>query len=63
MKPGSKSKLSSVKNVIGFAKDPTGVAALYLGKKEGKKLDYMGKVGTGWSRSVSSKSGSSSTPS
>ena len=49
--------------VIGFAKDPTGVAALYLGKKEGKKLDYMGKVGTGWSRSVSSKSGSSSTPS
>src|SRR6476620_5663163 len=35
--------------VIGFVKDPTGVAALYLGKKEGKDLVYMGKVGTGWS--------------
>jgi hypothetical protein len=28
--------------VIGFVKDPTGVAALYLGKKEGKELVYMG---------------------
>jgi bifunctional non-homologous end joining protein LigD len=28
-------------------KDPTGVAALYLGKREGKELVYMGKVGTG----------------
>jgi ATP-dependent DNA ligase len=33
--------------VIGFIKDPTGLAALYLGKKEGKDLVYMGKVGTG----------------
>lgn len=41
--------------VIGFAKDPTGVAALYLGKREGKDLVYMGKVGTGWSRTVSSQ--------
>jgi bifunctional non-homologous end joining protein LigD len=41
--------------VIGFLKDPTGVAALYLGKKEGKDLVYMGKVGTGWSRTVSSQ--------
>ncbi|MTV16753.1 MULTISPECIES: non-homologous end-joining DNA ligase [Bradyrhizobium] len=41
--------------VIGFVKDPTGVAALYLGKQEGKKLVYMGKVGTGWSRTVSSQ--------
>lgn len=41
--------------VIGFVKDPTGVAALYLGKKEGKSLVYMGKVGTGWSRTVSSQ--------
>jgi bifunctional non-homologous end joining protein LigD len=41
--------------VIGFVKDPTGVAALYLGKKEGKGLVYMGKVGTGWSRTVSSQ--------
>jgi bifunctional non-homologous end joining protein LigD len=31
--------------VVGFIKDPTGVAALYLGKKEGKDLVYMGKVG------------------
>jgi bifunctional non-homologous end joining protein LigD len=41
--------------VIGFVKDPTGVAALYLGKREGKELRYMGKVGTGWSRTVSSE--------
>ena len=41
--------------VIGFVKDPTGVAALYLGKQEGKELRYMGKVGTGWSRTVSSQ--------
>lgn len=41
--------------VVGFVKDPTGVAALYLGKSEGKNLVYMGKVGTGWSRTVSSQ--------
>jgi bifunctional non-homologous end joining protein LigD len=41
--------------VIGFVKDQTGVAALYLGKREGKDLVYMGKVGTGWSRTVSSQ--------
>jgi bifunctional non-homologous end joining protein LigD len=41
--------------VIGFVKDPSGVAALYLGKREGKDLVYMGKVGTGWSRTVSSE--------
>ncbi|WP_050421453.1 non-homologous end-joining DNA ligase [Bradyrhizobium tropiciagri] len=41
--------------VIGFVKDPTGVAALYLGKQEGRELVYMGKVGTGWSRTVSSR--------
>ncbi|MGY3240042.1 ATP-dependent DNA ligase [Bradyrhizobium sp. USDA 4448] len=39
--------------VVGFIKDPTGVAALYLGKQEGKALRYMDKVGTGWSRTVS----------
>ena len=32
-----------------------GVAAPYLGKKEGKDLVYMGKVCTGWSRTVSSQ--------
>lgn len=31
------------------------MAALYLGKQEGKELRYMGKVGTGWSRTVSSQ--------
>jgi len=41
--------------VIGFVKDPAGVAALYLGKREGKDLVYMGKVGTGWSRTGSSQ--------
>ena len=41
--------------VIGFIEDPTGVAALYLGKRDGKDLVYMGKVGTGWSRTVSSQ--------
>jgi bifunctional non-homologous end joining protein LigD len=41
--------------VVGFVKDSSGVAALYVGKQEGKDLVYMGKVGTGWSRSVSSQ--------
>src|SRR5258708_25764858 len=41
--------------VVGFVKDPSGVAALYLGKREGKELRYIGKVGTGWSRTVSSQ--------
>lgn len=40
--------------VVGFIKDPTGVAALYLGKQEGNELRYIGKVGTGWSRTTSS---------
>jgi bifunctional non-homologous end joining protein LigD len=41
--------------VVGFVKDPTGVAALYLGKQEGDELIYMGKVGTGWSHIISSQ--------
>lgn len=41
--------------VVGFVKDPSGVAALYLGKQEGNDLVYMGKVGTGWDRSTSAK--------
>lgn len=41
--------------VVGFVKDPTGVPALDLGKQEGNDLVYMGKVGTGWSRTVSSQ--------
>jgi bifunctional non-homologous end joining protein LigD len=39
--------------VVGFVKDPTGVAALHLGRKVGRELIYVGKVGTGWSRTVS----------
>lgn len=41
--------------VVGFIKDPSGVAALYLGKKVGRELRYMGKVGTGWSRAKSAE--------
>lgn len=41
--------------VVGYVKDPSGIAALYLGKREGKDLVYIGKVGTGWSRTVSSQ--------
>jgi bifunctional non-homologous end joining protein LigD len=41
--------------VVGFVKDPSGVAALYLGKREGKDLVYMGKVGTGWNRTTSAQ--------
>ena len=39
--------------VVGFVKDRGGIAALYLGKQEGSELSYVGKVGTGWSRTVS----------
>ena len=39
--------------VVGFMKDPGGIAALYLGRYDGKGLNYVGKVGTGWSRTVS----------
>jgi bifunctional non-homologous end joining protein LigD len=38
--------------VVGFVKDPGGIAALYLGKQEGNELSYVGKVRTGWSRTV-----------
>jgi bifunctional non-homologous end joining protein LigD len=41
--------------VIGFVKDPTGVAALYLGKARRERPGLYGKVGTGWSRTVSSQ--------
>lgn len=41
--------------VVGFIKDPSGVAALYLGKRQGKDLVYMGKVGTGWDRTTSAQ--------
>ncbi len=40
---------------VGFVRDPAGVAALNLGKKEGKELVFMGKAGTGWNRATSSQ--------
>lgn len=36
--------------IVGFVKDPGAVAALYLGKREGKRFTYAGKVGTGFTR-------------
>jgi ParB family chromosome partitioning protein len=39
-------------SVVGFVKDPTGVAALHLGRKVGRELIYVGKVGLGWSRTA-----------
>jgi ATP-dependent DNA ligase len=41
--------------VVSFVKDPTGVAALYLGQREGKDLRYIGKVGTWWARTKSAE--------
>jgi bifunctional non-homologous end joining protein LigD len=41
--------------VVGFVKDPTGVASLHLARQDSKELIYAGKVGTGWSRTVSSE--------
>lgn len=41
--------------VVGFVKDAAGVAALHLARREAKDLVYAGKVGTGWSRTVSSQ--------
>ncbi|HMF75582.1 MAG TPA: hypothetical protein VK604_07960 [Bryobacteraceae bacterium] len=40
--------------MLGFVKNPTG-SPLYLGKREGKDLVYIGKVDTGCSRTVSSQ--------
>ncbi|WP_354129750.1 hypothetical protein [Bradyrhizobium sp. RT3b] len=56
MRPGRRSRREREKIlVVGFVKDPSGVAALYLGKQEGKEVRYMGKVGTGWRRTKSAE--------
>ena len=47
--------------VVGFVKDPTGVAALYLGKREGKDLVYMGRSEQAGPEPFPVKSASSST--
>jgi bifunctional non-homologous end joining protein LigD len=39
--------------IVGFIPDVGGVAALYLGKHEGKELVYAGKVGSGFSHKTS----------
>jgi bifunctional non-homologous end joining protein LigD len=41
--------------IVGFVKEPAGIAALYLGKQEGKEISYIGKVGTGFTRKTSSE--------
>lgn len=41
--------------IIGFVPETAGIAALYLGKKEGNAITYVGKVGTGFSRKTASE--------
>ena len=41
--------------IVGFIKETGSIAALYLGKQDGKDLVYAGKVGTGFSRKVASE--------
>ncbi|HEX7883552.1 MAG TPA: non-homologous end-joining DNA ligase [Afipia sp.] len=39
--------------IVGFIPGVGGISALYLGKRDGKELRYVGKVGTGFTRTVS----------
>jgi bifunctional non-homologous end joining protein LigD len=39
--------------IVGFVPSTGGIAALHLGKREGKDLRYVGKVGTGFTTRVS----------
>lgn len=39
--------------IVGFIPDTGGVAALYLGRQDGKELVYAGKVGSGFSQKTS----------
>jgi bifunctional non-homologous end joining protein LigD len=48
--------------VVGFIKDPSGVAALYLGKREGKDLVYMGRLARGGIEPPQRRSARRSTP-
>jgi bifunctional non-homologous end joining protein LigD len=38
--------------IVGFIPSIGGISALYLGKREGKSLTYVGKVGTGFTRAT-----------
>jgi bifunctional non-homologous end joining protein LigD len=49
--------------VIGFVKDPTGVAALYLGKKMAKNFDIWARSARAGPEPYRARSGSNSTPS
>ena len=39
--------------IVGFIPDVGGIAALYLGRQDGKELVYAGKVGSGFSHKTS----------
>jgi bifunctional non-homologous end joining protein LigD len=39
--------------IVGFIPAVGGIAALYLGQREGRELRYVGKVGTGFTMKVS----------
>ena len=39
--------------IVGFVKDPAGLAALHLAKREWKDFVYVAKVGTGFNRKSS----------
>lgn len=41
--------------IVGFIPGVGAIAALYLGKREGKSLTYIGKVGTGFTRGTAAK--------
>lgn len=38
--------------IVGFIPGAGGISALYLGKREGRELRYIGKVGTGFTRTT-----------
>ena len=38
--------------IVGFVKDPAGVAALHLAKREGKDIVYVGKVAISFNRII-----------
>ena len=47
-----KVRMRATYTVVGFLPHPGAVGALYLARKEGKNLIYVGKAGTGFTRKV-----------
>lgn len=41
--------------IVGFEKDAGGIAALHLAERHGKRVQYVGKVGTGFTRKTSAE--------